>query len=175
MLFLLFTNILYFQMVIISDSRVDGVPSIWAEDHTCKSDTSGKCKISSPKKLREYVVRVTATDESGNSDMIQCNTIVGGNTTEIVVDDPLFLITKVDIVGGVESHLTPPWGTKHPTDSPSESFQPSLRPSTMPSSMPSSSSQPSSCGKQDEAPPNNDCSLCCSDRGCNNQGTCRRV
>ena len=131
-------------MVIISDSRVDGVPSIWAEDHTCKSDTSGKCKISSPKKLREYVVRITATDESGNSNTpTQCNTIVGGNTTEIVVDDPLFLITKVDIVGGVESHLTPPWGTKRPTSSPTESSQPSFRPSNMPSSMPSSSSMPS--------------------------------
>ena len=181
-------------MVIISDSRVDGSPSIWAEDHTCKSSNNGKCKISSPKTLREYVVRVTATDESGNSNTTQCNTIVGGEQGDIDASDPLFLISKVYLIGGVEpeedqdsenevvelpedestEREETPWITD-PTDSPSESFQPSLRPSTMPSSMPSSSSQPSSCGKQGEAPPNNDCSLCCSDRGCNNQGTCRRV
>ena len=138
-------------MVIISDSRVDGVPSIWAEDHTCKSSNNGKCKISSPKTLREYVVRVTATDESGNSDMVQCNTIVGGEQGDIDASDPLFLISKVDLIGGVEPEedqdsenevvdLTEgesteqeetPWITD-PTDSPSESFQPSLRPSTMP-------------------------------------------
>ena len=194
MLFLLFTNILYFQMVFISDSRVDGVPSIYAEDHTCKSSNNGKCTISSPKKLREYVVRVTATDESGNSDMVQCNTIVGGNQGDTSADDPLFLIAKVHIVGGADpneassnlnlsAELTDveksgsveetPWEVDT-TDSPSESSQPSLRPSTMPSSMPSSSYQPSTCVKRRETPPNNDCSLCCSGR-CNSEGTCRRV
>jgi len=175
-------------MVIISDSRVDGSPSIWAEDHTCKSSNNGKCKVSSPKKLREYVVRVTATDESGNSNMVQCNTIVGGNQGDIDASDPLFLISKIDIVGGVdpeedqdtENGETPggeeaPWVTDDPTDSPSESSQPSLRPSTLPSSTPSLSSMPSTCVKQGETPPNNDCNRCCSDRGCNNQGTCRRV
>ena len=89
-------------MVIISDSRVDGSPSIWAEDNTCNSSNNGKCKVSSPKKLREYVVRVTATDESRNSDTVQCNTIVGGKQDDIAVGDPLFLISKVDFIGGVE-------------------------------------------------------------------------
>lgn len=185
--------------MIISDSRVDGVPSIWAEDHTCMSSNNGKCKISSPKKLREYVVRVTATDESGNSATVQCNTIVGGEQDDTAavgeqddtaVGDPLFLIAKVDIVGGVEPNeassnlflgreLTDvekgepggeeaPWVKDEATNSPSESSRPSLRSSSLPSSM------PSSCVKQGEAPPNNDCSLCCSDRGCNKERTCRR-
>ena len=91
-------------MVILSEPHGilgQKVPSIWAEDHTCKSGNNGKCKVSSPKKLREYVVRVTATDESGNSDMVQCNTIVGG-VQDGSVDDPLFLIATLDIVGGVE-------------------------------------------------------------------------
>ena len=159
-------------MVIISDSRVNGVPSVWAEDYTCKSDSSSKCKMSSPKKIREYVVRVTATDESGKFDMVQCNTIVGGNATDVVANDPLFLITKVDIIGGVESHLTPPWGTKSPTLSPTESSLPSLRPYAFPSSTPSSSSIPSSssrpteCTKEGEPAPggcdNRENSQCCS-------------
>lgn len=97
-------------MVILSEphgAAGQKVPSIWAEDHTCKSKTSkkrnnGMCKVSSHKTLREYVVRVTATDESGNSDMVQCNTIVGGKKGDTALDDPLFLITRLDITGGVE-------------------------------------------------------------------------
>jgi len=94
-------------MVIISDSRVAGVPSIWAEDHTCKSSNNGKCKVSSPKKLREYVVRVTATDEAGNSDMVQCSTIIGGKKGNTAAGDPLFLIAKVDFLGGKEPAKEP--------------------------------------------------------------------
>ena len=180
-------------MVIISDSRVDGSPSIWAEDHTCKSSNNGKCKVSSPKKLREYVVRITATDESGNSNMTQCNTIVGGVQDDTAVGDPLFLIAKVDISGGVEPEedqdsengdvdLTEgeksaligaetPWVTDDLTTNPSESPQPSLRPSMQPSSVPSSSDLPSSCLTRGETPPDGDCSRCCSGQ-CNKKEKC---
>ena len=93
-------------MVIISKPRVTGkVPSIWAEDHTCKSSNNGKCKISSPKKLREYVVRVTATDEAGNTGIGECNTLVGNQEVDTL--DPIFLLTKLDMVGGVEGAATP--------------------------------------------------------------------
>ena len=165
-------------MVIISDSRVDGSPSIWAEDHTCKSSNNGKCKISSPKTLREYVVRVTATDESGNSHMVQCNTIVGGDQGDIAAGDPLFLISKVDIVGGVEPNeassnlllgaesgeVDSPWGEDDVTINPL---------SSSPSSSPTSA--PSLCSKVNETPPEGDCSRCCSGQ-CKNSGiTCRKA
>ena len=103
--FIFYLNLLHshdfsiIKMVVTSDP--DSPISIWAEDHTCKSSNNGKCKVSSPKKLREYVVRVTATDKAGNSNTTQCNTIVGGEQSDIV-DDPLFVIAKLNIVGGVE-------------------------------------------------------------------------
>ena len=97
---------LQLQMVIISKPQTTGeVPAIWVEDHTCKSDNNGKCKISSPKKSRKYIVHVTATDEAGNIGIGKCNTLVGSQ----IVDgsDPIFLLTKLDMVGGVEGATTP--------------------------------------------------------------------
>ena len=98
------------QMVIISTPRTTGKsPSIWAEDHTCKSSTNVKCKVSSTKKTREYIVRVTATDEAGNVGVHECNTIVGkivGKQSVPDTEDPLFLISKLDIVGGVEREVS---------------------------------------------------------------------
>jgi len=90
-------------MVIISDRAAGQVPSIWAEDRTCRTAQNGKCKISSPKKSRSYVVRVTATDEAGNHQTGDCTTIVGNQ--DVDEDDPLFVIAKVDITGGVEGNL----------------------------------------------------------------------
>ena len=86
-------------MVIISDRATGQVPAIWAEDHTCRTDQNGKCKISSPKKSRLYVVRVTATDEAGNVGVAECNTIVGDQS---VANDPIFPIAKLNTIGGVE-------------------------------------------------------------------------
>lgn len=95
-------------MVLISDLRTgEDTPSIWVEDSYC---TSNSCKISSSvEKSREYVVRVTATDEAGNSNTTECKTFAGQTSNAA---DPLFLITKLDIVGGVE-----------PADSTSTLFQ----------------------------------------------------
>ena len=87
-------------MVIISKPQTTGeVPAIWVEDSTCKSDNNGKCKISSPKKSRKYIVHVTATDEAGNIGIGKCNTIVGNQEVDAL--DPVFLLTKLDMVGGV--------------------------------------------------------------------------
>ena len=88
------------------------------------------------------VVRATATGESGNSDKVQDNTIVGGEQDDTAVNDPLFLTAKVDIVGGVDVESTEVDSTEEEEVGP-DSSQPSLRPSTLPSSMPSSSSMPS--------------------------------
>ena len=87
-------------MVIISDRATGQVPAIWAEDHTCRTDQNGKCKISSPKKSRLYVVRVIATDEAGNVGVAECNTIVGDQS---VANDPIFPIAKLNTIGGVEA------------------------------------------------------------------------
>ena len=93
-------------MVIISKPRVTGeVPAIWVEDSTCKSDNNGKRKISSPKKSREYVVRVTATDEAGNIAIGECNTLVGSQVMD--VSDPIFLLATHGMTGGVEGAATP--------------------------------------------------------------------
>ena len=101
-------------MVFISEPRTIGVaPSIWAEDHTCKTGNNGNCKISSSKKSREYIVRVTATDKAGYVEMGECRTIVGNKEVNDDVDDPIFLIGKLAITGGVEGpsqHIIPPWG-----------------------------------------------------------------
>lgn len=89
-------------MVIISEP---GAPiSIWAEDQTCNTASNGKCKISSPKKSRTYVVRVTATDKAGNVGMGKCNTVVG---RQAAVDgaNPFFVIANLDITGGMEPEL----------------------------------------------------------------------
>ena len=93
-------------MVITSDHATGQVPSIWAEDHTCRTAQNGKCKISSPKKSRSYVVRVSATDEAGNVGASNCTTIVGNQDFD--GRDPLFVIAKVNTIGGVEVE-DPPW------------------------------------------------------------------
>lgn len=91
----------FIQMVFISEPRATtgNILSIWAEDHTCKSAQNGQCKISSPKKSREYIVRVTATDKAGNVGEGECNTIVGKQGVASM--DPSFLLAKLDITGGM--------------------------------------------------------------------------
>eukprot|EP00984_Skeletonema_dohrnii_P000351 scaffold119_cov79-Skeletonema_dohrnii-CCMP3373.AAC.4 len=74
-------------------------PTIWAEDHVCKSAANGQCKISSTKKSRQYLVVVTATDEAGNSGVGSCDTKVGSASSENE-NDPLFLIGEIELVGG---------------------------------------------------------------------------
>jgi hypothetical protein len=64
-------------MVSISKPAPGTVPSVFVENDTCTSGSNGKCKISSPKKSRLYVVQVTAIDKAGNTNMSECSTIVG--------------------------------------------------------------------------------------------------
>lgn len=93
------------NMVYISKTLNSGeAPHIVAEDSTCNSASNGKCIISSVSKYREYLVRVMATDEAGNSKTCVASTYVGkdGDTGQ----DPLFLVTSVDIVGGIEPEGT---------------------------------------------------------------------
>eukprot|EP00581_Thalassiosira_minuscula_P005786 CAMPEP_0183744146 /NCGR_PEP_ID=MMETSP0737-20130205/65580_1 /TAXON_ID=385413 /ORGANISM="Thalassiosira miniscula, Strain CCMP1093" /LENGTH=2327 /DNA_ID=CAMNT_0025979781 /DNA_START=237 /DNA_END=7220 /DNA_ORIENTATION=- len=92
------------DMVIFSEPSAIGIPSIWAKDHTCKTKTKGKCKVSAPKKSRVYTVRVTATDEAGNTKSTECSTVVGRDPEG---SNPLFVIAKLDIIGGVEENDIP--------------------------------------------------------------------
>jgi hypothetical protein len=96
-------------MVFITEPRATtgNILSIWAEDHTCKSIKNGKCKISSPKKSRDYIVRVTATDKAGNVGEAECSTTIGKDQEVASVVDPSFLLAKLDITGGVEGATTP--------------------------------------------------------------------
>ena len=55
-------------------------------------------------------MRVTATDEAGNHQTGNCTTIVGNQ--DVDEDDPLFVIAKVDITGGVEASSTDPSTTR---------------------------------------------------------------
>ena len=93
------------QMVVISESLdpitdIRSVPSIWAEDITCQTASSGKCKISSPKASRTYYVNITATDKAGLVGFGECQTTVGNLDPD--PDDPLFLIKRVSFTGGIE-------------------------------------------------------------------------
>ena len=116
------------QMVTFSSTRDSSsasyIPAIWVEDHTCRTAQNGNCKISSTKKSREYIVRVTATDEAGNVGVADCNTIVGDQN---VANDPIFPIAKLNTIGGVEVEeatdpLTPEfWGE---TDEPLPADEP---------------------------------------------------
>jgi hypothetical protein len=90
------------QMVSISEPLPGSIPSIWAENSVCKTGTNGKCKISSPKKSRLYLVQVTATDNAGNSAMAACSTVVGSQVVDAA--DPLFTIAKLELVGGVDGN-----------------------------------------------------------------------
>eukprot|EP00804_Cyclotella_cryptica_P027852 CCRYP_020589-RB/>CCRYP_020589-RB protein AED:0.30 eAED:0.30 QI:0/0.66/0.5/1/0.66/0.75/4/244/451 len=89
------------EMVSISEPLYGSIPSIWAENSVCKTGNNGKCKISSPKKSRLYLVQVTATDNAGNSAMAECSTIVG---SQVVNTDPLFTIAKLQFIGGVDGN-----------------------------------------------------------------------
>ena len=155
-------------MVIISEPGAS--ISIWAEDHTCKTANNGQCKISSPKKSRMYMVRVTVTDEAGNVGIGKCNTVVGNQASDGA--DPFFVIAKLDITGGVEQSsggpetaklialdLDPAGEATQVTASVTESSQPPLQ-----------SSLPSSCLKR-SVDPEGDCTRCCSGE-CNKWGTC---
>lgn len=88
------------EMVSISTPLTAGaIPTIWAEDHVCKTGASGRCKISSPKKSRQYKVVVSATDKAGNTKSAECDTIVGKKQKIIDPNDPLFLIASIATVG----------------------------------------------------------------------------
>jgi hypothetical protein len=89
-------------MVSISKPFAGNVPSVWVENDTCTTGSNGKCKISSPKKSRLYVVQVTATDNAGNTNMSECSTIVGNQGVNS--SDPLFTIGKLELVGGIEDN-----------------------------------------------------------------------
>lgn len=90
------------QMVSISQPLPGSIPSIWAENSVCKTGSNGKCKISSPKKSRLYLIQVMATDKAGNSAMAACSTIVGSQVVDTA--DPLFAIAKLEFVGGVDQN-----------------------------------------------------------------------
>jgi hypothetical protein len=93
-------------MVVISEpDNVTKTPTILAEDYTCKTGANGKCVISSTKKSRLYMVRVTAIDKGGNVGVGECKTIVGNQDFDDT--DPRFLVVKLDNIGGVEEAL--PW------------------------------------------------------------------
>jgi len=77
-----------------------GIPAIWVEDSACETAKSGKCKISSPKKSRQYKVVIQAVDEAGNVGTSDCSTVVGNQNVD--AEDPLFLIAKTNLVGGVD-------------------------------------------------------------------------
>ena len=89
-------------MVLISEPRdsITGVPSIWAADTTCKSADNGSCKVTSTKKSRRYIVRITATDKAGLIDWTECETIVGEQDYDDT--EPVFLLKKVSYKGGFE-------------------------------------------------------------------------
>lgn len=98
-------------MVVISEpDNVTGSPTILAEDYTCKTGANGKCVISSTKKSRLYMVRVTAIDKGGNVGVSECKTIVGNQDFDDT--DPRFLVVKLDNIGGVEEAL--PWEPPNP-------------------------------------------------------------
>lgn len=85
-------------MVSISTPTIaGGIPTIWVEDSVCQTDKNGKCKISSPKKSRQYEILVTAVDKAGNVGTSSCGTLVGDKT--VAVEDPLFLIAKIEVAG----------------------------------------------------------------------------
>ena len=90
------------QKVVISKSRdpISGAQAIWAEDITCQTASSGKCKISSSKASRTYYVNITATDKAGLVGFGECQTTVGNLDPN--PDDPLFLIKRVSFTGGIE-------------------------------------------------------------------------
>ena len=156
-------------MLIFSEPQRTGVPAIWAEDHTCKTDTNGQCKISSPKNSRVYMVRVIATDEAGNTGSYECSTIVGDQ--DVNADSPLFLLAKLDFIGGVEvdedvdvqalevlaeaeSAQDVPWVT-NPTSAPttdSLTIESPTSNSSITSEPPTESSQPSSSAKPSVQP-----------------------
>lgn len=93
------------QMVSISTPLVaGGVPSIWAQDDFCESANSGKCKVSSPKRNRQYKIVVKAIDEAGNVGTSDCSTVVGNRN--IAAEDPLFLLAKIDLAGGADPSVT---------------------------------------------------------------------
>ena len=98
-------------MVVISEpDNVTATPTILAEDYTCKTGANGKCVISSTKKSRLYMVRVTAIDKGGNFGVSECKTIVGNQDFDDT--DPRFLVVKLDNIGGVEEAL--PWEPPNP-------------------------------------------------------------
>ncbi|KAL9191170.1 hypothetical protein ACHAXT_000876, partial [Thalassiosira profunda] len=90
------------EMVVISKSRdpITGAQAIWAEDITCQTASSGKCKVSSPKASRTYYVNITATDKAGLVGFGECQTTVGNLDPN--PGDPLFLIKRVSFTGGFE-------------------------------------------------------------------------
>ena len=88
-------------MVLISEPRdsITGVPSIMAADTTCKSPGSGSCMVTSTKKSRRYIARITATDKAGLVESTECETIVGEQDYDDT--EPVFLLKKV-YKGGFE-------------------------------------------------------------------------
>ena len=122
-------------MVVISEpDNVTATPTILAEDYTCKTGANGKCVISSTKKSRLYMVRVTAIDKGGNVGVGECKTIVGNQDFDDT--DPRFLVVKLDNIGGVEEAL--PWkpnpknngsGNTPPNPTPQEKPAPAPAPS----------------------------------------------
>jgi hypothetical protein len=87
-------------MVSISKPPAGAIPSVWVENSVCNTGSNGKCKISSPKKSRIYVIRVTATDKAGNTGIGECSITVGNQI--INASDPLFTIAQIQVVGGVD-------------------------------------------------------------------------
>lgn len=93
-----------------SGTAAGNVLSIYAEDATCSSNSLeyGNCVISSPEMgmTRIYLVRVTAIDKAGNVGVGECSTIVGrpstANRPESGPGDPFFLVSKLEIGGGME-------------------------------------------------------------------------
>ena len=81
--------------LVLFSSPVNGTaPKLFVQDDFCNygSSASGKCKIDDEKKARKYVIRITGTDESGNSNSTTCGLTVG----EDEADGPLFLLAKLE-------------------------------------------------------------------------------